>query len=84
MDLFSLPLSQEVLHYATFAPVDNEAHSVLECPLYKPSRAKYPSRYENVVLGSLKSFFQLDHQVDLASIARRLPHARESARLNPS
>ena len=27
---------------------------------------KFPSLYENVVLGSPKSFFQLDHQVDIS------------------
>jgi len=39
---------------------------VLECPLYKPIRDKFPILFENVVLGSLESFFQLDHQVDIS------------------
>ena len=31
----------------------------------KSIRDKFPSLFENVVLGSLKSFFQLDNQVDI-------------------
>ena len=39
---------------------------MLECPLYNLIRDKFPSLFENVILGSLKSFFQLDHQVDIS------------------
>ena len=35
---------------------------MLECILDKPIGDKFPSLFENV--GILKSFFQLDHQVD--------------------
>ena len=42
---------------------------MLECPLYKPIRDKLPSIYENVVLWSLESFFQLDHQVDISLLS---------------
>ena len=34
--------------------------------MYNAIREKFPSLLENVVLGSLKSFFQLDHQVDIS------------------
>ena len=40
-----------------------------------PFRDKFQSLHENVVLGSLKSFFQLDHQVELDSISQRQPHS---------
>ena len=43
----------------------NEAHFVLECPLYFFIRDKFQSLFEKVVLGSLKSSFQLDQQVDI-------------------
>ena len=39
---------------------------MLECPLYNPIRHKFPSLFENVDLGSLESFFQLDHEVDFS------------------
>ena len=39
---------------------------MLECPVYKPIRDKYPSLLDRVVLGSLKSFLQLYHQVDIS------------------
>ena len=35
-------------------------------PYYKPIRDKFSSLFENVFLGSLKSFFQLDNQVDIS------------------
>jgi hypothetical protein len=44
--------------------VENGAHFVLECPLYNPIE-KFPSIFENVILRSLKSFFQLDQFVDI-------------------
>ena len=45
----------------------NEAHFMLEWPQYNPIKDKLrTSLFENIVLGSLKSFFQLDHQVDIS------------------
>ena len=38
---------------------------MLECPLYKPIRDKLSSPFRNTILGNLKSFFQLDHQVHI-------------------
>ena len=35
-------------------------------PLYNPIRDKYSSIYENIVPRSLKSFFQLDQQVNIS------------------
>ena len=67
--------------------VENETHFVLECSLHKPIRDKFPSLFENVVLGILKSFFQLDHQVDirlyLTEVAT-IHHSRELVGLKPS
>lgn len=46
--------------------VDNEAHLVLKCPLYNSiTRFWFSFLFENVILGSLKSF-QWDHQVDFS------------------
>ena len=39
---------------------------MLECPSHNPIRDKIPSIFENVVPKNLKSFFQLDHQVDIS------------------
>ena len=39
---------------------------MLECPLYTSIGNKFQKPFENVVLGSLKSFFQLlDHEVEI-------------------
>ena len=50
---------------------------VLECPLYiTPSGIGFNHIFENVVLKSLKSFFQLDHETNIStSMSRRLPHS---------
>ena len=48
---------------------------MLECPLYKPIKDKFPSLFENVILRSLKSFFQLDHHVDISLYLVRLLHS---------
>ena len=60
---------------------------MLECSLYNPIKDKFPSLIENVVLGSLKSFFQLDQQVDINHYlieATVLRHSRELVGLKPS
>ena len=44
---------------------------MLECPLLSN---KFLSLIENGV-GSLKSFFQLDHQVDVSIYLKRLTHS---------
>ena len=51
-------------HFCSYNAIDNEAHFVLECPLYNLAKDKFPSLFENVILGSLKSFLQSDQQVD--------------------
>ena len=68
-----------------FNVVENEAHIVLECPLYNSIRHKF--QLLNVVLGSLGSFFQLDHQVDISLYLKEaiaLYHSRELAGLTSS
>ena len=52
---------------------------MLERPQYNPIRDKFPSMFESIVLGSLKSFFQLDHQSDISlylTEAATLRHSR--------
>ena len=39
---------------------------MLECSLYNSMEDTFQLRFENAVLGSLKSFFQLDYQVDIS------------------
>ena len=56
---------------------------MLECPLCTSIRNKSQSLLENVVLGSFKSFFQLDHQVNI-SLSQRLLFFATLAGLTPS
>lgn len=74
-----------MIDYATIC-ILNEAHFVLQCPLYNPIRNMFPSLFENVVLGSLKILLPLDHQVDInlhlmEAIAHR--HCRQLDGLKP-
>lgn len=39
---------------------------MVECPLYNFIRHRFPSLLKNVVLGSVKSFFSLYHQVGIS------------------
>jgi hypothetical protein len=56
------PNSPKIKYLATLLyVVGNEAHFVLECLLYNYSvRERFPSLFKNAVLGSLKSFYELD------------------------
>ena len=55
-------------HFCSSNVVENEAHFVLECPLYNQIRDKFSSLSENVVPRTwiIKSFFQLDQQVNIS------------------
>lgn len=45
--------------------VESDTYFVLECPLYNSIRDMFSSLFHNIiVLGILKSFYQLDHQID--------------------
>ena len=37
---------------------------MLGCPFYNFIRDRFPPPFYNIVIGSLKSFFQLDYQID--------------------
>ena len=47
-------------HFCSYNAIENEAHFVLECPLYKPIKDKFPLLFKNVVMGSLQAFIQID------------------------
>ena len=67
-------------HFCSYDVVENEAHFVLECPLDNSSRKKFQSLFEHAVLESLKSFFQVDQQVNICHFltkATALHHSRE-------
>ena len=49
----------------THNAVENEAHVVLECPLHNPIRDKFLLIFEDAILGSLNSYFQYDHEVNI-------------------
>ena len=73
-------------HLWSYNVVEIEAHSVLKCPLYNPIRDKFPSLFENVEPESLKSFFQLDQQVNFSlypTVATIVRHTRELIDLKP-
>ena len=63
---FLISSNNRLCHFYSCNVVENEAHFVLECPLYNSIRYKFQALFEKLVLGSLKSFFQLDHQVDIS------------------
>ena len=48
--------------------VENEAHFVLEFPLYNSIRDGSSTLFENAIPSCLKTFFQLDHQVEIRQI----------------
>ena len=48
------------------APPRIVVHLVLECLLYNYARDTYSSIFHNVISWSQKSFFQLDHDVDIS------------------
>ena len=48
-------------HFCSYNAVENEAHLYWNIPCISPLENKFPSLFENAVLGSLKSFFKLDH-----------------------
>ena len=55
---------------------------IVMSPLYNSVENKFASLFKNVVLGNLKSFFQLDHQVDTRSTTTW--YYLESVALKPS
>jgi hypothetical protein len=66
--------------------VENDAHFVLKCPLYNSTR--FPSLSSIVVLvGSLKSLFWFNYQIDISlclTQVNALHYSREIAILTPS
>ena len=55
------PKDERLCHFCSYNVVGNEAHFVLECLLYNYfTRERFPSLFKNVMLGSLKSFYELD------------------------
>ena len=38
---------------------------MLKCPLYNSLRVRFPSLFHNLVLGNLKAFSQVNHQVGI-------------------
>ena len=53
----TIPISRDtkLCHFYSYDAVENEAHFVLECPLYNPIRDKFPSLFEDKVPRILKS-----------------------------
>ena len=69
--------------------VENEAHFVLDFPYTTPLEIKLKSSFENAISSSLKSFFQLDHQVDISCLSHRgyctlLSYSKDVVVLTPS
>lgn len=53
-------------HFCSYIAVETKARFVLECPRYNFIRDKFQLLFKNVVLKSLTSFMQLDHQADIS------------------
>jgi hypothetical protein len=82
-----ISLSLEITYHSTFSLVMLLKMSHTLYPLYNPIRDKFHSLFENVLLGSLKSFLQLNHQVDISlylTEAMALCHSRHLVGLTPS
>ena len=74
-------------HSCSYIAVENEAHFVLECPLIQPYKRKVSVTTHQSSKGSLKYFFQWDHQVDISlylTEATARHHSGELASLKPS
>ena len=70
MNDYSYSRDTRLCQLCSFNVVEIEAHILLECPLYNLNIDKFPSLFENVVPRSLKSFFQLDHQVYIEPLSQ--------------
>ena len=84
-----IPTSRDtrLCHFCSCNAVENETHFMSECLLYNPIRDKFSSLFENVVLGSFKSFFQSNQQVNISFYIREattLRHTRKLIGLKPS
>jgi hypothetical protein len=80
----TIPISKDtrlsLYHFCSSNAVEQEAHFVLECLLYIPIRHKFPSLFEEVILGCLKYFYYFTFsnwtmKLTVASISQRLPHS---------
>ena len=70
-----------ICHFCSCNTIQDEAYFMLECPI----RVKFPSLFENIIQGSLKSL--LDHQVGISlylTEASTLCHSRELVSVKPS
>ena len=77
---------KKLCHFCSCNAVECEAHFVLKCPLYNFIR-KFSSSLEIIVLGNLKSFFQLGQQVDITlyfTKATKFYHSIELVSFQPS
>lgn len=48
-------------YFCSYNVVENEAHFILEYPLYNSSIDRLPSLFQILVVGSLRSYFQLTY-----------------------
>ena len=80
----SIPICRDtrLCHFCSYGEIKNKAHFMLECPIYIPITHKFPSLSENAVLGSLKSFFQSDQQVNISLYLKEASTLRHSKKLN--
>lgn len=83
----SLEIQDQLCHFCSYAVIEDDVYFMLECPLCNPIRDKFPSLFENVVARSLKSFLQIEQQVNISfylTEANTLCHSRKSLGLKPS
>ena len=70
-------------HFCSYFAVENKAHFVLK---YNPIRDEFSPIFENIVLESLRYFFQLDNQLDITLYLMDITvlcHSRKLAVLKP-
>jgi hypothetical protein len=76
-----------VCYFCSYNVVENEVQFMLECTSTTTSRDRIPSLFQNLVVGSLKSYFQLTYQFDISRYfteATALHYYRELTFLTPS
>ena len=81
------PYSREnrLCHFCSYRATENEAHLVLECPLYNLIKDKIPSLFEKCTLKEPR-VFQVSHQVDITIYlpwVTTLHHYKKTSGLKP-
>lgn len=67
----TIPIHEDnkLIHLCSYNVVENKAHFMAECPLYNSIRYRFHSLLQNEALDNLKSFFPLDHHIEISLLS---------------